>query len=315
MGDMRALAVLLGYAVDLAVGDPRWLPHPVRLMGTYITGTEGLLRRCSRSQRLNGLLLTASLVAGVFFLSWGLVEAADGVHRLLGFAVGAGIIYTTLSVRDLFEESEAVRQALSRGELHEARAALSRIVGRDTGRLGEREIIRATVETIAEGTVDGIIAPLCYAVIGGAALALSYKAVNTLDSMIGYRTERYREFGWAAARLDDVANYLPARISVLCLPLAAWVCGHDALACLRAIRRDGRKGPSPNSGIPQAGMAGALGVQLGGVNWYEGVAMAKPTIGTEGRLPELEHVRAAHGIMFGTSAVALLMGLLILLLL
>jgi len=186
------------------------------------------------------------------------------------------------------------------------------IVGRDTKNLNEREIIRATVETIAESTVDGIISPLFYAFIGGAPLAVVYKSVNTLDSMIGYRNERYINFGWAAAKLDDFVNFIPARISAIFLPVAAWFSGNSGFNSLRIALRDKKNNPSPNSGIPEAAFAGALGVQLGGLNFYNSVPILKPTIGDNIHYLEMKHIRESIKIFYICSFLFVISGILLL---
>ena len=190
-----------------------------------------------------------------------------------------------------------------------ARRALSMIVGRDTQSLDESEVVRATVETVAEGSVDGVVAPLVFALVGGAPAAMAYKAINTLDSMVGHRDDRYRRFGWASARLDDVANLVPARLARLLYPLASLACGCDATRSWRVAWRDGRKSPSPNAGIPEAAMAGALGVRLGGTNFYDGVATVRPYLGEPLAALAASHIPAAIRLMYVVSLLALLLGL------
>jgi adenosylcobinamide-phosphate synthase len=202
------------------------------------------------------------------------IDRAEAVSVLLGNVVSVGLAYTTLAGRDLFDHVRAVRQNLAGGNLVGARHAVSLIVGRDTDTLSEPEVVRATVESIAESTADGVIAPLVYLTIGGAPLALAYKAINTLDSMIGHRDTRYIDFGWASARLDDLANWIPARLSAgLIVAAAGLATGQWSRTTMswQILRRDGHKHSSPNSGRPEAAMAGALGIQLGGINFYDGL--------------------------------------------
>ncbi len=260
--------LLIGVGLDLAIGDPQWLPHPVRAVG-WLAGV------CERAWRGSGLPLRW---AGLLF--W---------VSVVGVSVGAVWvtlpwgniywIYALLACRDLDVEAGRVVLALKHGDTSEARNKLAWIVGRDTATLDEREILRATVETVAENLSDGVIAPLFYLAIAGPAGMAAYKAINTLDSMVGYRNERYREFGMVSARMDDVANYIPARLTALLVWVLALLPGFDARRAFRITVRDGASQPSPNSGYPEAAVAGALGVQLGGLNFYKGVASRKPFLG------------------------------------
>ncbi|HWB12085.1 MAG TPA: adenosylcobinamide-phosphate synthase CbiB [Pirellulales bacterium] len=297
------------FALDLALGDPRWLPHPVRIIGLAATYLERAFVYCLGRTYLAGLLFTAVIVAGTWAATaWGIAAAAAWDWRA-GLAAQTVLLYLTLAARDLDVESGHVYRALAERDLPAARRALSRIVGRDTQSLDETEVVRATVETVAESSVDGVMAPLIFALLGGAPAAMAYKAINTLDSMVGHRDERYIRFGWASARLDDLANLFPARLSRLLYPLAALACGYDAVRTWRVAWQDGRKSPSPNAGIPEAAVAGALGVRLGGTNFYDGVASVRPYLG-ETLVPlNREHVRAAIRLMYCASALTLLLGL------
>ena len=219
--------------------------------------------------------------------------------RAAGFAVAVFLAWTCLAARSLHGESRLVAEALARGDIGEARRYLSYIVGRDTADLDEPEIWRATVETVAENTSDGVIAPLFYLMLGGPVLALAYKAVNTLDSMVGYKNDRYLLFGWASARCDDLANWLPARLTGLLMVLAAPFTGLSLTGAWWIMVRDGRNHASPNSGIPEAAAAGALGVQLGGTNRYFGKPVAKPTIGDALKPLSREAYRGAVRLMYG----------------
>lgn len=261
------------FAVDRVVGDPRALPHPVVWMGKAITLLERAARpqvKAAVAERVVGTLLVAFVVALCYFLAWGLVRMASAVHPWVGWLAAVWIASTTIASKGLQDAGLAVARPLEAGQLQQAREQVAQIVGRDTAALNEREVVRAAVETVAENTVDAIVAPLFYAAIGGAPLAVAYRAVNTLDSMWGYRSERYRYFGWAAARLDDAANWLPARITGALLPLAALLVRADGRRAWRTILRDAHRHPSPNGGIPEAGVAGALGIRLGGWNAYGG---------------------------------------------
>lgn len=286
--------LLCGAALDLTLGDPRWLPHPVRGMGWLIVRLEPVCRRLPLY--LGGVvlwLLVVGISAGVVWLTlpW----------------LAIFWIWTFLAVRDLDVQAMRVIVALRDGDVAAARERLSMIVGRDTAALDEPEILRATVETVAESLCDGIVGPLFYLALGGPAAMAAFKAASTLDSMCGYRDERYREFGWASARFDDVANYVPARLSVLFVALGAWLLGYDARGALRCAWRDGRSQPSPNSGYPEAAMAGALGVRLGGLNYYRGVPSAKATLGDALRPLSLEVFTGARQLLYATSALAVLL--------
>ena len=278
---MRADLLIIPAAVllDWLIGDPRWLPHPVVFIGRLIAFLEKQLRKLFRSELAGGallLVLTVAITAGAAAL---LLKLAYTVSPVAGFAVNVILSWSCLAARSLQLESALVAGALQNGDLAGARQHLSFIVGRDTAELEEPEIWRAAVETVAENTADGVIAPLLCLMLGGPVLGLAYKAVNTLDSMVGYKNERYLLFGRASARCDDLANWLPARLTGLLLVLAAPLAGLSMKGSWRIMRRDGRNHSSPNSGIPEAAAAGALGVQLGGTNYYFGRPVAKPTIG------------------------------------
>jgi adenosylcobinamide-phosphate synthase len=268
-------AVLL----DLLLGDPRWLPHPVVGIGRLIAVLEKVLRKTVPDERLGGvllLLLTVGITAGI---ALGVLKGAYAVSPYAGLAVATLLAWTCLAARSLHRESGLVAEALARDDLPGARRFLSYIVGRDTAGLSGPEVWRGAVETVAENTNDGVIAPLFFLMLGGPVLGLAYKAANTLDSMVGYKNERYLRFGRASARCDDLLNLIPARLTGLLMVAAAPLVGHSGREAWRIMRRDGRNHASPNSGIPEAAAAGALGVRLGGTNVYFGKEVVKPTIG------------------------------------
>jgi len=277
--DNTTALVLAAVALDLALGDPRALPHPVVLIGRLISFLEKLLRRLIGNARLAGVLLLVITVGASYLCAALLIKAAQAIPPGVGFVVGLYLAWVSLAARSLHAESGKVAKALERHDLAGARVALSYIVGRETAELDEPEIVRGAVETVAENTGDGVIAPLFYLMLGGPALAIAYKAVNTLDSMVGYKNERYLDFGWASARFDDLANWIPARLTGLLMVLAAPLCALNCGGAWRILRRDCRKHSSPNSGFPEAAAAGALGVRLGGANRYFGRVVEKPTIG------------------------------------
>jgi len=279
--------LLAGVGLDLLIGDPQWFPHPVRGLGWLAVRLE----RCWRWTRL------PLLAAGALY--WvSAVGVAGGVAWITLPWATVFWIWTLVAIRDLDVEAARVLGRLEAGDLIGARAMLAQIVGRDTEELGEPEVLRAVLETVAEGLNDGIVAPLFYLALGGPVGMAAYKAVNTLDSMVGYRNERYRQFGCVAARMDDAANYLPARLTTVLVWLAAGVLRYDARRSVRVTLRDARRQPSPNAGYPEAAVAGALGVRLGGTNYYGGVASAKEFLGDPVQPLRREHFDRARRILY-----------------
>jgi adenosylcobinamide-phosphate synthase len=265
--------------LDLIIGDPLWLPHPVVAIGHLIQVLERQLRRDWLNQRFAGVLLLIFVVFCSAGSTWVVLEIFSNLLPLLGWLAAILISSTCLAARSLHLESARVANALTDADLPLARRYLSYIVGRDTEQLDEPEIWRALVETVAENTSDGIIAPLFWLTIGGPVFAMAYKSVSTLDSMVGYKNQRYLQLGWASARMDDLLNYIPARLSALLLILAAPLAGRSAAAAMRITYRDRLNHPSPNSGHPESAAAGALGVRLGGTASYGGVPSWKEYIG------------------------------------
>jgi len=304
-----AIEILLAYILDLILGDPRWFPHPVKGIGWLIKKLESVLRKVFRNERAGGIVLAISIISVSWCFAFTVIKLAYSVNKYLGPLISIFIIYSSLAAKDLDVESAQVYHSLKKKDIILARKKLSLIVGRDTNNLEDPEVVRATVETVAENIVDGIISPLFYAFIGGAPLALAYKAVNTLDSMVGYKNNKYKDFGWASAKIDDLANFIPARLSIIFLSLASLLVSKDALSGWRIAVRDGGKNPSPNSGIPQACVAGALGVQLGGLNFYGSVPVLKPFIGDSINELEPGHIKQTIKISYVGSALFLLAGL------
>jgi adenosylcobinamide-phosphate synthase len=299
---------LAAVVIDWLVGDPARLPHPVVGIGKWIAFADNRLRRSGLAPsrlKLRGavlLLSTLLLAAGATALLTGL---ARRIHPYLGYAAGAWLISTTLAVKGLKDAAMQVYRPLVAGSLEDARAFTGRIVGRDTAGLGEDELTRAVVETVAENIVDAFVSPLLFAILGGAPLAMLYRAANTLDSMVGYKNDKYRHFGWASARWDDVMNFIPARITGALIVLIAAV--HPRLAGLRAarsVRRFAKLHPSPNSGIPEAAVAGALGIELGGRNVYFGVASERARLGWPLRPRRPDDILAAVRILYAVSLFA-----------
>jgi adenosylcobinamide-phosphate synthase len=267
---------------DLLCGDPEWLPHPVRLIGRLTACGEALARPGGGSVRRDlfaGMALTVVVIVLTVAATVAAGAGARWLHPSLGFAADVILAWTALATGSLLAEARHVLRALDDDDLVRARPRLARIVGRDTDTLPEGEVSRALIETLAESTCDGIVAPLCFLAVGGLPAALAYKAINTLDSMIGHRESPYTYFGWSAARLDDVANFIPARLAALAIVLAAPVTGGHASRALRVWWQDHDQHDSPNAGHPEAAMAGALGVTLGGVNVYDGLPHRRPLLG------------------------------------
>lgn len=313
---MRCAAILLGFLLDLLLADPEWMPHPVVYMGRCITRLERALRRrfpaTPQGEQAAGRVLAAVLPLGTLAVTLLVCLAARAVHPLLGLAVETLWCWQALAVRGLAKESRRVYERLAADDLPGARRAVGRIVGRDTQALSEEGVTKAAVETVAENFSDGVAAPLFYMLLGGAPLALCYKAVNTMDSMVGYKNDRYLHFGRAAAKLDDAVNYLPSRLAACLWIAAAALTGQDARGAWRIWRRDRRCHASPNSAQTESACAGALGVQLAGPAWYFGEYYPKPTIGNARRPVEPQDILRANRMLYAASLLALGLGLFLL---
>ena len=312
---MIGYAVLGGFVLDAIFGDPAWLPHPVVYMGKAISALEKGLRarlpKTPEGELWGGRILAFCLPVGTFALASLICIGAAALHPLLGLAVQMFWCGQALAAKGLVQESTNVYRELTKPDLPAARIAVSRIVGRDTQALTAEGVTKAAVETVAENASDGVIAPLLYMLLGGAPLALTYKAINTMDSMVGYKNTQYLYFGRAAAKLDDIANYLPSRIAALLWVAAAALTGNDARNAWRIWRRDRRNHASPNSAQTESACAGALNVQLAGPAYYFGEYYPKPTIGDAVRPIEPEDIRRADRMMYAESLLALALGLLI----
>lgn len=298
------MSVLMAFFLDWFVGDPQWPTHPVIRIGQLISLLERHLYRddCRPAmRRAAGMAVAATVLTVTAAGVWILLRLAGQLGGTVQLAAGVWLFSTTLAGTSLHKASESVAACLAQGDVRAARDLVGQVVSRDTEYLEASDLARATVETVAENTVDGVTAPLFWGMLGGPAGAMAYRAVNTMDSMLGYKSARYIDFGWAAARLDDAANFLPARLTACLLPIAAWSLGLDARSAWSTMRRDGRKHPSPNSGISEAGFAGALGVSLGGTSSYGGQRQARPTLGSgRGRLDE-NTIRQAQRLMRRTT--------------
>ena len=306
-------AVLGGFVLDTLFGDPPWLPHPVVLMGKAISALEKRLRarmpQTPQGELLGGAVVAFTLPVGTFLLTSLVCLGAAKLSPWLGLVVQMFWCGQALAAKGLAQESTNVYRALIKPDLPAARKAVSRIVGRDTQNLTLEGVTKAAVETVAENASDGVIAPLLYMLLGGAPLALTYKAINTMDSMLGYKNEKYLYFGRAAAKLDDAANYLPSRLAGLLWCAAAALTGNSPKGAWRIWRRDRRCHASPNSAQTESACAGALGVQLAGPAYYFGEYYAKPTIGDPLRPIEPEDIRRANRMMYAESVLALAVGL------
>ncbi len=368
--------LILAFTLDLCIGDPGWLPHPVRIMGKAITKIEGFLSeqkgdspdstpfnklravnhhtftgvalsatRFARNsdhssppsqtglsgvvvnlgqspkntqnteikERWAGILLVVIITGSTFALFYIVNSAYLTSHFSLfisyfSLLVMVYLISTTIAVRSLIDSARFVIEAVKDKDIDGARLKLKHIVGRDTDSLEEKSILRATIESLSENASDGIIAPLFYFAIGGLPLAMTYKAINTMDSMVGYKNDRYRNFGWAAARLDDIANYIPARITGILIVISSTIVSRSLFTVhcsLKTMLRDGRKHTSPNSGVPEAAMAGALGIKLGGPSMYSGTLVEKPYIGENGQNTE-HRIQNTDNLYFEASGKAII---------
>lgn len=309
---MTVWAVLGGFVLDALFGDPAWLPHPVVYMGKAISKLEKFLRprlpKTPQGELLGGAIVAFCLPVGTFLLTGLVCWGAARLHPLLGLAVQMFWCGQALAARGLVQESTNVYKELKKPDLPGARKAVSRIVGRDTAELTAEGVTKAAVETVAENASDGVIAPLLYMLIGGAPLALTYKAINTMDSMLGYKNAKYLYFGRVPAKLDDVANYIPSRLAGLLWVAAAAFTHNDAKGAWKIWRRDRRNHASPNSAQTESACAGALGVQLAGPAYYFGEYYAKPTIGDALRPIEPEDILRANQMMYVANAFALAWG-------
>lgn len=305
------LAAALGCLLDALLADPAWMPHPVVLMGRCITALERGLRRIfpqtPEGERRAGGCLAVILPLGTLAICGGAIFLANLIHPALAFGLQVLWCWQALAARGLVQESCRVLAELEKGDLESARKAVSRIVGRDTQALTAQGVTKAAVETVAENFSDGVVAPLFYLMIGGAPLGMMYKAVNTMDSMVGYKNDRYLHFGRYAAKLDDVANYLPARLSALLLLAGGVLTGRNGKNGWRIWRRDRRNHASPNSAQTEAACAGLLEIQLAGSASYFGKVVEKPTIGDPVRPVEPEDIRRANRMMMTASLLALLL--------
>lgn len=309
--EMNFAALLVGFCMDLVIGDPEGWTHPVIWIGKWISFVEKRLRMRGGNLRRSALVLTASTVVVAMLVPFMALFVLAQIHKSALFIGMCILSWWCLSVKCLAAEAMGVYRALGIS-VERGRTQVARIVGRDTTELSEREILCATVETVAENTADGVIAPMLYLALGGPVLAMGFKAVNTLDSMVGYLNENYRDIGWSSAKLDDVLNYIPARICGLLLCAAASIAKLDGKNALRIMKRDHANHLSPNCAWSESAAAGAMHIQLGGTHTYFGKTVEKPTIGDNDRPPERSDILHAIRLLYASSilmlAVVILVG-------
>lgn len=285
------------FLLDQILGDPLFLPHPIRWMGKAIELLEPAFRKISKNLVVSGTFFAIFLILNAWVFTYIIVVIAGKLHPILGIVIEIVLIYWCISVKSLKQSAMEVSRTLMNGGIKEAKEKVSLIVGRDVEKMNEKGIVNATIETVAENLVDGVISPLFFAVIGGAPLGIAYKMVNTLDSMVGYKNDKYIHFGKAAARIDDIANFIPARLSVLIISLAAQILSRKGLYTLKTAIKEGKDHTSPNAGFPEASFAGAMGIKLGGPNYYHGRLVHKPYIGKLFREADIKHIKKACDLM------------------
>lgn len=310
---MHSFIILGAYILDLIFGDPQIPWHPTRIIGRLIEILERKLNSGKLNKIFAGILLVVLATGATAFCVWGILKLAWFIHSVLYYIISVLFIYFSLSVKQLGIEANKVYFALKGGDIARAKKQLSMIVARDTHNLDEPEIIRATVETVAESTMDGIIAPLFYAFCGGAVLCWAYKAINTLDSMVGYRSERYIDFGKVAAKVDGLVNFIPAKITMLLISASAFCYRKNGLGATRWASGYFLKGPQDNSQATEAAMAGALGVQLGGLNFYESFPIRKPFIGDNFYPLNTKHIQESINLAYISSALFIVISIILLL--
>jgi len=301
--------------LDLLLGDPQWSLHPIRILGKIIDYLEKSLRGIKQSmitEKTAGILLCVITITLAYGITFGIIHFAYKLNSYFGASLAILLAYFTISIKSLGDAAGKIRKCLKDEDDESAGRHLSFIVGRDALALSRKEIVRATVETVAENTSDGIVAPLFYLILGGPALGMAYKAVNTLDSMVGYKNEKYLNLGWASAKCDDLANYIPARITGILMIVASIFLGKDWKNAYATLRKDARKHMSPNSGYPESAVAGALRVQLGGVNVYAGNKKVTPLLGQDIEELSDQSIEGAVRMMYLVSSMMVLLGVLFL---
>jgi len=303
--------VLVAFGADLIIGDPAWFFHPVRMIGNLAAWTETLTRRGFADERIAGAAAFLTVIFISLVSTFVLLKSAQAVSLYLSGIISVWLLYSCLAARDLYDHAMRVKAALDKADIFGARAAVSMIVGRDTENMDEPEICRAAVESVAENLTDGVIGPLLAMIFFGPVGAIAFKTINTLDSMFGYKNEKYKRFGTWAARADDVMVWLPARFALFCLVTAARLCGKNGARAFKTAVLEHAKHASPNSGWGEAAMAGALEIRLGGDSVYEGKRVNRPVINGNARKPGSGDIMASCRLMLVSSFVCLGFGLLI----
>jgi adenosylcobinamide-phosphate synthase len=301
--------------IDLLIGDPRYIPHPVVIIGALISWLEDIFIKIASSDKeklITGILLSLIVSSLSYLTIFYLIKFAYILNYYVGIFFEIILLTTTIAIKSLADAGNKVYNYLLKGDINSARRAVGEIVGRDTDRMEENEIVRASIETIAENTSDGIIAPVFYYLLGGVPLAMTYKAINTMDSMLGYRNERYLFFGRASARLDDIFNFIPARLTGILLIIAALFVGKDWKNAFKIMLRDARKHPSPNGGYTEASVAGALGVRLGGVNYYQGKKNSRAYMGDDIQGLKRDDIKTVISLMYISIIIMLFISFLLL---
>lgn len=300
-----ALPMIFGFLIDLILGDPYTLPHPIRLIGTLISKLEIFVRRHFSNLRLGGVFLSVTVLLLSVIIPFAILFLCYKLNLIAGIIAEAVMCYYLIAPKCLRDESMKVYHAVKENDTEKARKAVSMIVGRDTASLDRSGIIRAAVETVAENTSDGVTAPMMYIAIGGAVGGFFYKAANTMDSMIGYKNEKYADLGRFAAKLDDVLNFIPSRLTALVMILSAYMLGMDGKNANKIWKRDRRKHASPNSAQTESVCAGALNIRLAGDAYYFGELHKKDYIGDDNRPVENEDISRANNLMYCTSVIVL----------
>jgi len=294
-----------GIILDLVIGDPDFIPHPVVIIGKMISFLEERLNNNSKTKMneiLRGSILTTIIVLVSYFSTFFILKMVYDLNQFLGIIITVYLFSTTIAIKGLAEAGNGIYQALISGDLELARQKTAMIVGRDTENISKSDIIRATVETIAENTSDGIIAPLFFFFLGGVPMAMTYKAVNTMDSMLGHKNNKYLYFGRPSAKLDDLVNYIPARITAYIFWFIALLPNYDSKKAWKIIKRDAQKHPSPNAGYPEAAAAGALSIRLGGINYYQGKKEFRAYLGDDLSPEDIKEIKKMIKLMYYSTA-------------
>ncbi|MDR5587981.1 MULTISPECIES: adenosylcobinamide-phosphate synthase CbiB [Clostridium] len=306
------IELTIGFILDLIIGDPENPIHPVRIIGNFASKLEKISRKLFKNYlKIGGLITWLIIISTTFLFNFFILKIVSDFNKYLGILLGGVVIYFCISAKGLVTEGYRVISLVRKDDINAARKQLAFIVGRDTENLDKQDIIRAVIETIAENMSDGIIAPIFYAGLGGAPLAMAYKSVNTLDSMFGYKNDKYMEFGYFSAKLDDVFNYIPARITGILIVLSAMILGYDYKRSFKIYKRDRYNHSSPNSAHPEAAMAGILGIQLGGANYYFGKLVKKQTIGDSIKEIEILDVDKTSKVLYCSTILSYILSIIL----